>query len=39
MEQYSQKIIERFNGRANFIDIDKKWRKKVTDVRKWIRRE
>jgi uncharacterized protein YPO0396 len=31
-----KKIIERFNGRANFVDIDKKWRKKVTDVRNWF---
>jgi uncharacterized protein YPO0396 len=31
-----KKIIERFNGRANFVDVDKKWRKKVTDVRNWF---
>jgi len=31
-----KKIIERFNGRQNFVDIDKKWRKKVTDVRNWF---
>ncbi|HIM94377.1 MAG TPA: ATP-dependent exonuclease SbcCD, C subunit-like protein [Campylobacterales bacterium] len=31
-----KKIIERFNGRQNFVDVDKKWRKKVTDVRNWF---
>lgn len=31
-----KKIIERFNGRENFVDVDKKWRKKVTDVRNWF---
>ncbi|MEA1891882.1 MAG: SbcC/MukB-like Walker B domain-containing protein [Campylobacterota bacterium] len=28
-------IIERLNGRENKSDIDKKWRKLVTDVRNW----
>ncbi len=31
-----KKIIERFNGRENFVDVDKKWRKKVADVRNWF---
>ena len=31
-----KKIIERFNGRTNLVDVDKKWRKKVTDVRNWF---
>jgi uncharacterized protein YPO0396 len=31
-----KKIIERFNGRVNLVDVDKKWRKKVTDVRNWF---
>ena len=31
-----KKIIERFNGRQNLVDVDKKWRKKVTDVRNWF---
>ncbi|MCF6309867.1 MAG: hypothetical protein L3J19_05270 [Sulfurimonas sp.] len=29
-------IIERLNGRENHSDIDKKWRKLVTDVRNWF---
>ncbi|SFV54320.1 FIG007317: Chromosome segregation protein SMC-like [hydrothermal vent metagenome] len=31
-----KKIIERFNGREHFVDVDKKWRKKVVDVRNWF---
>ncbi|MDQ7084446.1 MAG: SbcC/MukB-like Walker B domain-containing protein [Sulfurovum sp.] len=31
-----KKIIERFNGREHFVDVDKKWRKKVADVRNWF---
>lgn len=29
-------IIERFNGRENFIDIDRKWTQKVCNVRNWF---
>ena len=29
-------IIERFNGREGQADLDKRWRKKVTDVRNWF---
>ena len=29
-------IIERFNGREGQTDIDKRWTKKVTDVRNWF---
>ena len=29
-------IIERFNGREGHSDEDKKWRKRVTDVRNWF---
>ena len=28
-------LIDRFNGRDGYIDIDKKWRANVTDVRNW----
>lgn len=28
-------IIERFRGRENRIDLDKRWTQKVTDVRNW----
>jgi len=28
-------IIDRFNGREKYSDVDKKWRAKVTDVREW----
>ncbi|MCK5294406.1 MAG: hypothetical protein KAJ49_07130 [Arcobacteraceae bacterium] len=31
-----KELIERFNGRENFTDVDKKWRKVVTDVRNWF---
>ncbi|KAF5037100.1 putative exonuclease SbcCD, C subunit [anaerobic digester metagenome] len=29
-------IIERFKGRLQYIDIDKRWTNKVTDVRNWF---
>lgn len=29
-------LIDRFNGREGFLDADKRWREKVTDVRKWF---
>ena len=29
-------IIERFNGREGQTDLDKRWTKKVTDVRSWF---
>ena len=29
-------IIDRFNGRMGQADIDKRWTKKVTDVRNWL---
>lgn len=29
-------IIERFNGRENKVDIDRKWTQKVCDVRNWF---
>lgn len=29
-------LIERFNGREGLIDIDRKWTRKVTDVRNWF---
>lgn len=31
-----KEIIDRFNGRVKYVDIDKKWTKKVTDVRNWF---
>ena len=31
-----KKIIERLTGRVNLVDVDKKWRKKVSDVRNWF---
>ena len=31
-----KEIIERFNGREGHSDEDKKWRKRVTDVRNWF---
>lgn len=31
-----KEIIERFKGRANSIEVDKRWMKKVTDVRNWF---
>jgi len=29
-------LIDRFNGRDGYIDVDKKWRKTVSDVRNWF---
>ncbi len=29
-------IIDRFNGREGYSDVDKKWRNLVTDVRNWF---
>jgi uncharacterized protein YPO0396 len=29
-------LIERFNAREGFVDVDKKWRKLVSDVRNWF---
>ena len=29
-------LIGRFNGREGFVDVDKKWRKTVSDVRSWF---
>ncbi len=31
-----KELIERFNAREGFSDVDKKWRKLVTDVRNWF---
>ena len=31
-----KKIIDRFNGREGYSDVDKKWRILVTDVRNWF---
>ncbi len=31
-----KEIIERFNGREGHSDEDRKWRKRVTDVRNWF---
>ncbi len=31
-----KEIIERLNGREGYSDVDKKWRKLVTDVRNWF---
>jgi uncharacterized protein YPO0396 len=31
-----KEIIERLNGRKGYVDIDKKWRKLVIDVRNWF---
>ncbi len=28
-------IIDRFNGREGLVDLDRKWTRKVTDVRNW----
>ncbi len=30
-----QDIVERFRGREGYTEIDRRWRKKVTDVRQW----
>ena len=42
-EQYSEAkflqvkaIIERFRGRENHVEIDRRWTRKVTDVRQWF---
>ncbi len=42
-EQYSEakflqvrKIIDRFRGREEFTDLDRRWTAKVTDVRNWF---
>jgi len=32
-----KKIIERFRGREGLVDLDARWRRKVTDVRNWFR--
>jgi len=29
-------IIDRFNGREGFVEFDRKWTRKVTDVRNWF---
>lgn len=29
-------LIDRFNGREGYTDIDRKWTKKVTDVKNWF---
>jgi len=31
-----KKLIDRFNGREGFVDIDQRWTGKVTDVRNWF---
>jgi len=31
-----KEIIQRLNGREGYSDIDKKWRRSVTDVRNWF---
>ena len=31
-----KQIIDRFNGREGYSDVDKKWRNLVTDVRNWF---
>jgi uncharacterized protein YPO0396 len=31
-----QRIIERFRGREGFTEIDRRWTRKVTDVRNWF---
>lgn len=31
-----RRIIERFRGRDGYTDIDRRWRRKVTDVRNWF---
>lgn len=42
-EQYSEdkflqvkRIIERFRGRSEYSDVDRRWTEKVTDVRSWF---
>jgi uncharacterized protein YPO0396 len=29
-------IIDRFNGREGFVELDRRWTRKVTDVRNWF---
>jgi uncharacterized protein YPO0396 len=29
-------IIDRFNGREGFVELDRRWSRKVTDVRNWF---
>ena len=29
-------IIDRFNGREGLVDLDRRWTRKVTDVRNWF---
>lgn len=31
-----KKIIERFQGRSGYADLDRRWTEKVTDVRNWF---
>lgn len=31
-----KELIARFNGREGYVDLDRKWRKLVTDVRNWF---
>lgn len=31
-----KKLIERFNGREGFSELDRRWTRKVTDVRNWF---
>ncbi|QOP44427.1 ATP-dependent exonuclease SbcCD, C subunit-like protein [Sulfurimonas sediminis] len=31
-----KELIARFNGREGYVDVDKRWRKIVTDVRNWF---
>ena len=31
-----KQLIDRFNGREGLTDVDKKWTRKVTDVRNWF---
>lgn len=31
-----KEIVSKFRGRPNFIEVDKKWAKKVSDVRNWF---
>jgi len=32
-----KQIIERFRGREGLVDLDARWRRRVTDVRNWFR--
>jgi uncharacterized protein YPO0396 len=31
-----KELIDRFNGREGMVDLDRRWRDKVTDVRNWF---